>query len=302
MIGRRAVLRALGGGALAAAAGAGYAAGVEPGLLLRTRTWRPVLPLWPEGYRLRIVALADIHMGPPWMTPGRLERIVDRANRQGADLIVLLGDYLAGHPFTRGGVAVDRVARILSGLDAPLGVYTILGNHDWWDDELAQAAGHGPTQTHRAFEAAGIPVLENNAVRLSTASGPLWLAGLGDQLAFWVRRRQGLGGPLGVEDMGATLAAITDDAPAILLAHEPDIFPEVPDRFALTLSGHTHGGQVRFFGHSPTVPSRYGNRYAYGPVIEGNRGIVISGGLGCSIAPIRLGVPPEITLVELGAP
>jgi predicted MPP superfamily phosphohydrolase len=85
------------------------------------------------------------------------------------------------------------------------------------------------------------------------------------------------------------------------MAHEPDIFPKVPDRVALTLSGHTHGGQVRLFGWSPIVPSEFGNRYAYGHVIEDGRHLIVSGGLGCSILPVRFGVPPEIVIVELGA-
>ncbi|MBD0271010.1 MAG: metallophosphoesterase, partial [Acetobacteraceae bacterium] len=68
----------------------------------------------------------------------------------------------------------------------------------------------------------------------------------------------------------------------------------------LTLAGHTHGGQVRLFGHSPVVPSRFGNRYAYGHVVEEGRHLIVSGGLGCSVAPIRFGAPPEIVLVELG--
>ena len=93
---------------------------------------------------------------------------------------------------------------------------------------------------------------------------------------------------------------MTDDAPVILLAHEPDIFPQVPSRVALTLSGHTHGGQVRLFGYSPVVPSDYGNRYAYGPVEETGRHLVVSGGLGYSGIPVRFGVPPEITVVDLG--
>ncbi len=97
-----------------------------------------------------------------------------------------------------------------------------------------------------------------------------------------------------------TLAKITDDAPVILLAHEPDIFPRVPDRVAITLSGHTHGGQVRLFGYSPVVPSRFGNRYAYGHVVEDNRHLLVSGGLGCSILPVRFGSPPEIVMLELG--
>ena len=102
---------------------------------------------------------------------------------------------------------------------------------------------------------------------------------------------------------------MTDDAPILLMAHEPDLFPQVKAadrRIALTVSGHTHGGQVRLFGHSPVVPSRFGNRYAYGHIIEprpdgSDAHLVVSGGLGCSIAPVRFGVPPEIVLLELGA-
>jgi predicted MPP superfamily phosphohydrolase len=86
-----------------------------------------------------------------------------------------------------------------------------------------------------------------------------------------------------------------------LLAHEPDIFPKVPRRVSLTLSGHTHGGQVRLFGYSPVVPSAYGNRYAYGHVVENDRNLIVSGGLGFSIAPIRFGVRPEILQIDLGS-
>ena len=74
----------------------------------------------------------------------------------------------------------------------------------------------------------------------------------------------------------------------------------MPARVALTLSGHTHGGQVRLFGYSPIVPSGYGNRFAYGHVVETGRNLIVSGGLGCSILPIRFGVPPEIVEVEIG--
>ena len=91
-----------------------------------------------------------------------------------------------------------------------------------------------------------------------------------------------------------------DDAPVILMAHEPDIFPKVPERVALTLSGHTHGGQINLFGWRPIVPSDYGQRYAYGHIVEGERDLIVSGGLGCSILPIRFLSPPEILIVELG--
>ena len=121
--------------------------------------------------------------------------------------------------------------------------------------------------------------------------------GLGDQIAFIEGRNRFAG----LDDLDATLAKVTDDAPVILMIHEPDAFTKVPSRVSLTLAGHTHGGQVRLLGYSPVVPSAYGNRFAYGHVIEQDRHLIVSGGLGCSIVPVRFGVPPEINLIELGA-
>jgi len=85
------------------------------------------------------------------------------------------------------------------------------------------------------------------------------------------------------------------------MAHEPDIFPRVPDRVSLTVAGHTHGGQIRIFGYAPIVPSRFGNRYVYGHVVEQSRNLVVSAGLGCSGVPVRFGAPPEIVMIELAA-
>ncbi|MEO1328137.1 MAG: metallophosphoesterase [Pseudomonadota bacterium] len=306
MLTRRGFMRWLLGLSAAAAATGAYAFEIEPGWRLRVRRWDLRPPLWPRGRHLRIAVLADLHAGEPHMGRERVRRIVDRANGLGADLIALVGDYAQGHRFTRRPATPDEVADDLSALSAPLGVWAVLGNHDWWDDPAAQAKAAGPTETHRAFAARGIPVLENAAVRLEGRQGPFWLAGLGDQLAFRGPAAAGrapnpaaLTPRQGVDDLPRALAALTDDAPAILLAHEPDIFPRVPRRVALTLAGHTHGGQVRLLGWSPVVPSAYGSRYAYGPVEEHDRTLVVSGGLGCSLAPIRFGAPPEITLIDL---
>jgi predicted MPP superfamily phosphohydrolase len=95
------------------------------------------------------------------------------------------------------------------------------------------------------------------------------------------------------------MAQVAGAAPLLLLAHEPDVFPRLPARAAVTLCGHTHGGQVRLLGYSPRVPSRFGNRYAWGHVREDGRDLVVSGGLGTTTLPVRFGVSPEITLVEL---
>ena len=83
--------------------------------------------------------------------------------------------------------------------------------------------------------------------------------------------------------------------------HEPDIFPRVPPRVALTLAGHTHGGQIVLpFICRRCDPSKYGARFAYGHIVEQGRHMIVSGGLGSSMVPVRLGVPPEIVLIELG--
>jgi predicted MPP superfamily phosphohydrolase len=281
---------------------------------LRIQRYSLTLPGWPRGLRLRIAALADIHACRPWMDAGRVHAIAEHANGLEPDLIVLLGDYTAGHSLVTGQVRPREWAAALKVLRARLGVYAILGNHDWWCDRAAQKAGKGPIESGLALEAVGIPVLENDVVRVENAGSPFWIAGLGDQRAFIVRRRWGIGFR-GVDDLSGTLARVTDSAPVILLAHEPDIFPQVPDRVALTLSGHTHGGQIQLFGYAPVVPSRYGSRYAYGHICETGirttgisasldatpRHLVVSGGLGCSGVPVRVGVSPEITVVTLGA-
>ncbi|MCA8932716.1 MAG: metallophosphoesterase, partial [Rhodospirillaceae bacterium] len=200
------------------------------------------------------------------------------------DLVVLLGDFARG--ITRFGaqdVPVDAWAAALAGLSAPLGVHAVLGNHDWWS---------GPDAVRAGLRAAGIGLLENGAVKLEAHGHRLWLAGLGDQWAFGSQR--------GVDDLPATLAQLRDDDPAVLLVHEPDIFPRVPPRVALTLAGHTHGGQVRIPFYGPlVVPSRYGERFAYGHIVEGGRHLVVSGGLGMTGLPIRFGVPPEIVLATV---
>ncbi len=180
-------------------------------------------------------------------------------------------------------------------LKAPLGTHAILGNHDWWDDHAVQRAGRGVPAVRRLLEARGIPVLENQAVRLVKDGRPFWLAGLGDQQPFlnaW--------STFSLADLPRTLQAVTDSAPVILMAHEPDIFVSVPDRVSLTLAGHTHGGQVRLFGHAPAIRKVRGHDYSYGHVVQDGRHMIVSGGFGMSRIPVRMGVPPEIVLLELG--
>ena len=299
MITRRKFLRTGAAAAVSSLALGGYAFGYEPLARLSVTRYQLSPRGWPPDLKLTICALADVHAVIPGMSLERIRGIAASANALKPDITLLLGDYTRGRK-QGWSIPSSEWAAALGTLKAPLGVHAILGNHDWWDDRQVQLRAGGRPVAQRELEANGIPVYHNRAVRLSKDGRPFWLAGLGDQLALLPARLKGLVHRSGLDDLPATLAQITDDAPAILMAHEPDVFPSVPARIGLTLSGHTHGGQVRVFGYSPIVPSRYGNRYAYGLVHEDGRDLIVSGGLGCSLVPVRFGVPPEILLIELG--
>lgn len=262
---------------------------------LQVTSYAPSPSGWPAHLALSIAVIADVHYGDPVLEPLHLRQIIDTTNALKADVIVLLGDYGATHHTpAEHQRSMTAFAQDAKHLHAPLGVYAVLGNHDWWSDAQAQAARRGPVVAGRALADVGIRVLENDAVRLSHGDSAFWIAGLGDQYPFPHE-------PLdGVDDLAATTSQLTDDAPALLLAHEPDIFANGLPRFALTLSGHTHGGQVKILGRTPIVPSRFGNRFVYGHIVEDGRHLIVSGGLGVSLLPLRIGVPPEIVHIRLG--
>ena len=265
-----------------------YAAAEAAYELVVTR-YRLTPPGWPKNLRLSIAVITDLHAGGPNMGRVRVAEVVDAANAQRCDLTVILGDFFATHRFITEHVPPPVWAAELARLRSPLGVYAVYGNHDWWFNIEG---------VRRALAKVGIPGMQNDAVRLNWQGGRFWLAGLGDQLAHWIGPRQFIG----VDDLPGTLARIDTDDPIILLAHEPDIFAKVPERVSLTLAGHTHGGQIRLpFVPPYWTPSRYGARYAYGHIVENGRHMIVSGGLGCSKVPLRLGVPPEIVRVELEA-
>jgi predicted MPP superfamily phosphohydrolase len=289
-VSRRRLLKsglALGGAAAVLPATTAYAAAQAATDLIVT-DYRPAPPMWPAAHRLTITVIADLHAGGPNMGIARVREVVDAAQALNSDLIVILGDYFATHRFITEHVPNEAWAAELGRLKARLGVYAILGNHDWWYD----LAG-----VRQALRHVRIPLMENDAVRIDDNGCRFWLAGLGDQLAYLV-------GPdrfRGEDDLPGTLARVTSDDPLILLVHEPDVFTRVPPRVALTLAGHTHGGQIVLPLMAPTwTPSKYGARFAYGHIVEQGRHMIVSGGLGCSKVPLRLGVPPEIVRVTLG--
>jgi len=268
---------------------------IEPASL-RVNTYSVPIPGWPAADApLRIALLSDLHVGSPWNGLGKLRAIVERTNAAAPDLILLAGDYISHR--NPGGhlIPPEEFEGVLRGLHAPLGVYAVLGNHDF---------AFNPRRVTQALERAGIRVLNDEAFRVppSAAGIPRFDAGgsrAGGALApFWIVGVTDL--LRGPHDLGSALAGVTDDAPVLLLTHNPDLLPEVPARVALTFAAHTHGGQVRvpFLGR-PLVPSRYGERYAAGFIIDDGRRMFVTTGLGTSILPVRFLVPPEIALLTL---
>jgi hypothetical protein len=255
---------------------AAWAFEIEPGMLV-VRHLRMELPGWQSD--LRIAVLSDLHVGSPHVGLDKLRTIVERTNAENPALVVLLGDYVIGGPNRGGGirgggfVEPEPIAEELKKLRAPLGVYAVLGNHDWWYD--GERVG-------KALNDAGIELLENRAVHV----GHIWLAGIAD---LWTRD----------PDVAGTLGQVRGEEPVVLITHNPDIFPEVPPRVSLTLAAHTHGGQVNLplIGRVVTT-SRLG--YTAGEFVEQGRHLFVTTGIGTSIMPVRLGVPPEIVILTVG--
>ncbi|MEK0082228.1 metallophosphoesterase [Benzoatithermus flavus] len=268
--------------ALGAAGAAGlYAAAVEPRRLC-LRQPRVRVAAWPAGDPpLRIGVLSDLHAAWPHVTLGRIGRIVARLLAARPDLVLLPGDFVTTHTLLVRRIPIEPVAEALARLARAVPTLAVLGNHDWH---------YGGERIASALERAGIAVLRNAATRVETAQGRLWVAGLDD---IWTGRA----------DLARTLRNLDRSAPAVMLSHLPDVFPVLPPEIALTVAGHTHGGQVCVPGLGPLrVCTRLPRRLAYGLHEIDGRHLYVSGGIGTSALPIRFWRPPEIALLTLGAP
>ncbi len=208
----------------------------------------------------------------------KLDEIIGLTQAAAPDLILLAGDFVI-HGVVGGRFEPpEAIAQALGRLRAPAGVYAVLGNHDWWLDAA---------RLRKAFEAASIPDLEDRATLISHEGCRFWLAGVSD----WTE---------GAHDVDRALEAVPPAAPVIVFTHNPDVFPDIPSSVTLTIAAHTHGGQVYLPGVGrPIVPSIYGERFAIGHIVEEERHLFVSPGLGTSILPVRFLVPPEISVLTL---
>ena len=252
---------------------------IEPNrLIIRNETIQ--IAQWPRELNgLRIAVLSDIHAGGPFIDEQKLRTIVQHTNALQPEMILILGDFISGdgrrHPLR---MTPEVFAPILKDLHAPLGVYTVLGNHDWWYDGR---------HVRQALEQNGIRVLDDEVFKVEARGTSFWLVGFAD---LWTRPQH----------IAETLMKVPEGETMIALAHNPDIFPRLPQHVPLLLAGHTHGGQVSFpFIGSVVHPSEYGQRYARGHVVENGHHLFVTSGIGTSIMPVRFNVPPEIVLLTL---
>ena len=232
------------------------------------------LPRWPAGAApVTVALLSDIHFGSATMDADRLARIVGQVDRLRPDLVLIAGDFVAGHDRGKGAAAAAALAVPLRRLHAPLGVLAVRGNHDNWGRDAAVAAALGR---------AGVTVLHNEAVK----RGPLAIGGLADQ----TRGR----------DLPATLRRLAPLPGArILLAHEPGIAAKVPAAGVLVLAGHTHCEQIVLPLVGAIQPMTSEGRYRCGAIRERGRLTIVTAGLGTSVVPLRFGAPPDLWLLTL---
>ena len=238
-------------------------------------------PDWPKACDgLRVAVIADLHAGAPFVDEAKLDATVQLVVDASPALVLLAGDYVIQGVVGGTFMAPEDVARHLEPLARTAPVLAVLGNHDWWLD--------GP-RVREALESAGITVIDNAGKLVTAGDCRVWVAGIGD---LWE----------GKPDVDKAVEHAPDAVPIIALTHNPDVFPRIPPRVALTIAGHTHGGQVALpiIGR-PVVPSAHGERFAVGHIVEDGRHLFVSTGVGTSIAPVRFRVPPLISVLALGS-
>ena len=226
----------------------------------------------PEGLDgLRVVHLSDIHHSP-FTDLDHIERAIEISNRLEPDMIVLTGDFVSHEP-----EYISPMARALSNLSAPLGVYACLGNHDHWTDPDAVAG---------ELSDGGVRVLINEGERVETDAGSFWICGVDDYM-------------VGKTDVVSALDGSDSNEAKLMLAHNPVIVRRAAKHGVdLMFSGHTHGGQVKLRPDATTGLMR-GMRMRNGLHRRQDTQVYITRGIGTVVLPVRYQCPPEISHITL---
>ena len=261
-----------------------YGRHVEPTWLDMTEIPVPVVGLPNELVGLRIAHLSDLHCGPH-IPVAFLDQVIAATFAGRPDLVALTGDFVH-----KGYRSIDQVAELVGRLAAPLGVFAVLGNHDFSvRNALAWRRHRGlHLAVASALTAKGVTVLRNRTVTLERGGATMQLTGLDD---LWSREC----------DPVAALAGFPSDVPRVILAHNPQTIHTIGDaRCDLMLSGHTHGGQVDWPGLGRVTLGKHAKRLAAGMYPYGDGHLYVHRGVGYGFR-FRFGVRPEVAFLTLVA-
>lgn len=251
----------------------------EPAQLVR-RDYGLTLPNWPqECSGLRVAVVADLHAGSPHINLAKVDRVVQMVDDSNADIVLLAGDYVIQAVAGGHYIPISAIAPHLQIMTTHKPVYAVLGNHDWW---------RGGVASSKALRRAGIVVLEDQAIEIQYGVCHFWLAGISDYKTA-------------PHNVGKALAGIPAGAAILALTHEPIIFGKIPARVALLIAGHTHGGQIWLPFEWLLGPMRSTQWNARGHIVENGRHLFVSTGIGTSHIGLRIGTPPEVSLLTLNA-
>lgn len=248
---------------------------IEPNILL-TKSQKLEIPHWNkdlDGFKIALIT--DIHLGTKFVDLKKLARIVKIVNSKNPDLIVICGD-LDAKSISKEKYSTTQIANILKNLKSKHGVIAVMGNHDYVP----------PSVVKNIYQKSYIILLENEDYYFSHNAKTLRIVGFKDLWHFKSNPIQ----VVGMKDK---------TTPTVVLTHNPDYFPQMPNFVSLTLSGHTHGGEIvlPFIG-SFFIPSEYGQRYRNGYIIENNKHLFVSRGV-ATLSGGRFLDPPEINILTL---
>jgi hypothetical protein len=243
------------------------------------RRYNLTLPGWPRFSRqMRIAFLSDFHVGAHTGDVGRLAIIGKEAAAHAPDLVLFGGDYMNMQLIGRGRVPPQAIAGVLSQIARGRGCFAILGNHDYI---------YGKLEVTAALRDMGIAVLDHGRQPFTYQGHSIDVIGVPDAHVQWPEAK-------------GLLPGLSRDKPAIVLTHDPAWFAEVPAGPFLTLAGHTHGGQIKLPGIGVlSNASRAPMRWTHGLVVEDGRHMIVTAGLGTSVLPLRVGVPPEFVIIDV---
>ena len=255
-----------------------YSSKVEPNWIEVVSIDLTISKLGSAFNNFKIVQISDLH-GNYFMPESKLDRIVKSVNQQQPDAIAITGDFITeGRRFND-----KKLISKFSQLEAKAGVVSVFGNHD-----------HGKLQVNRLRQIlirSQINNLNNQVYLVQRGTQQLALAGIDDP--YW-----------GEPDLQQVLTLLPSNVPAILLVHEPDYIEKsaLTHRFALQLSGHSHGGQIKIPFLNPLILPRGGRKYFAGLNQVEDTIVYTSRGLGMTSLPLRFGSRPEITVFTLHSP